>query len=59
MPSVMCGPVDPARLGAGVGGGRLLKASWRASRGVFASASLFPLFFENSEPFRHDKNYGL
>jgi hypothetical protein len=30
---------DPARLGAGVGGGRLLKASWMASRGVFASVS--------------------
>jgi hypothetical protein len=26
-----------------VGGGRLLKASWMASRGVFASVSLFPL----------------
>jgi hypothetical protein len=34
---------DPARLGAGVGGGRLLQASWMALRGVFASISLFPL----------------
>jgi hypothetical protein len=50
---------DPARLGAGVSGGRLLKASWMASRGAFASASLFPLLFENSELFHHDKNYGL
>jgi hypothetical protein len=27
-----------------VGGGPLLKASWMTSRGVFSSASLFPLF---------------
>jgi hypothetical protein len=50
---------DPAWLGAGVGGGRLLKASWMASRGVFASVSLIALLFENSELFHHDKNYGL
>jgi hypothetical protein len=42
-----------------VGGGRLLKVSWMASRGVFASVSLFPLLFENSELFHHGKNYGL
>jgi hypothetical protein len=42
-----------------MGGGRLLKASWVASRGAFASVSLIPLLFENSELFYHDKNYGL
>jgi hypothetical protein len=30
-----------------------------ASRGVFASVSLFPLLFENSELSHHGKNYGL
>jgi hypothetical protein len=55
MPSVMCGPERSARLGAGVGGGQLLKASWMASRGVFAFVSLFPLLFENSKLSQHDK----
>jgi hypothetical protein len=34
-----------------MGGGRLLKASWMASRGVFASASLFPLLFKTLNYF--------
>jgi hypothetical protein len=49
---------DPTRLGAGVGGGRLLRASWMASRGVAASVSLIPLF-QNSELFRDGKNFSL
>jgi hypothetical protein len=49
---------DPAWLGAGVGGGRRLKAPWMASRGVSASVNLIPLF-QNSELFRYGKNFGL
>jgi hypothetical protein len=50
---------DPARLGAGMGGRQLLKASWMASSGVFASASLFPLLFKILNYFVMEKNYGL
>jgi hypothetical protein len=34
-----------------VGGGRLLKASWMASRGDFAAASYFPLLFKTLNYF--------
>jgi hypothetical protein len=46
-------------LGAGVGGGRLLK--YHGWPPVVTSLPLvkFPLSFQNSELFCHDKNYGL
>jgi hypothetical protein len=50
---------DPARLGAGVGGGWRLKASWLASRGVLTFRLVEFRYFENSELRRYDKNFGL
>jgi hypothetical protein len=38
-----------------VDGGRLLKASWMASRGVFASVSLFPLLSKTLNYFVMEK----
>jgi hypothetical protein len=51
MLSVMCGPERSRRLGAGVGGGRRLKASWMASRGVSASVSLNSAIFKTLNYF--------
>jgi hypothetical protein len=50
---------DPARLGAGVGGGRRMKASWPTSRGVSVFRLVYFRRFQNSELRYHVKDFGL
>jgi hypothetical protein len=50
---------DPARLGAGVGGGWRMKASWLASRGVLAFRLALFRCFKNFELRCYVKNFGL